>query len=72
MLSSFLPSTGSENMEGFDCRGRGGFSSIVREVINRSHNESTSIGHAEGFGGAPGVRGHSTGETLEGGRSGGG
>ena len=72
-LGSSLVTTGRENMEDFECRGRRGFSSITREAANWSHNASRSMAEVGGgVGEVSGVRSHPTGETPERGRREGG
>jgi len=59
-------------MEGFCCPDCCGFSSIIRDTENWLHNKSMSIVQEGDAGEDSGIRNHSTGETPEGGRSGGG
>jgi len=68
-----LKLSGKEKIEALGRTGRTGFSSITSELANRMHSESRSTVGVEGEPDeATKVRGHSTGGTPEGGRSGGG
>ena len=60
-------------MEAFDCSGLVGFSSIMRDLANFRHNESTSAADVDGeFEEVAGVLGQATGVNSYEGRRGGG